>query len=169
MQLLVMDRETFLEFVIEGDLIGSEIAVASRQRVLAANLAVVIPQLSQTQIDAVLGNHEAQTFAAGEVIVREGDPSDAFYLITRGKVDVLNEGPSGEIIFLRTLGAGDYFGEIGLVKNIPRTATAQVSEGSEVELIVVDRETFLEIWNESGEAKEGIGRTMCERLLNAGR
>ena len=134
----------------------------------AGNLANAITQLTESQIADVLGKHEARNFGEGEIIVQQGDPSDAFYLITRGKVDVLNRGPSGEVIFLRSLVAGDYFGEIGLIQDVPRTATVQVSHGSEVEVIVVDRETFLDIYNQSGEAQEMIGRTMCERLLDAG-
>jgi MFS family permease len=72
----------------------------------------------------------------GTVIVREGDPGDRFYLIVEGKVDVSAEGRA-----LSQLGPGDYFGEIALIRDMPRTAT--VTASTAVVVHVLEREDFL--------------------------
>ena len=65
---------------------------------------------------------------AGEVVVREGDPADRFYLIADGNLSV-TQGPTDT--HLRDLGPGDVFGEIGLLRQSPRTATVTAtSDGS---------------------------------------
>jgi MFS family permease len=60
---------------------------------------------------------------AGTVLVRQGDPADAFYVLLEGEAQVTARGESSIEQRLRTLGPGDYFGEIGLLESIPRTAT----------------------------------------------
>jgi CRP-like cAMP-binding protein/Fe-S-cluster-containing hydrogenase component 2 len=65
---------------------------------------------------------ELVMFGKGQVICKQGDPADAFYLIRSGMVKVANALPGGEMV--RTyLGRGDFFGEIGLLLNQPRSAT----------------------------------------------
>ena len=61
--------------------------------------------------------------AAGTAIVREGEASDALFILVEGTVRVtVDGGPAGER-FLSDLGPGDFFGEIGVLEGIPRTAT----------------------------------------------
>jgi MFS family permease len=62
--------------------------------------------------------------AVGEIIVRQGDPADALFAIVSGSVEVTSEvGPTEPDQPLRTMGPGSYFGEIGVLEQIPRTAT----------------------------------------------
>jgi MFS family permease len=73
---------------------------------------------------------------AGEAIFRRGDPGDRFYVIGDGEVEIaLDGGPP------KTLGRGGYFGEIALLRNVPRTAT--VTTRTEVELYVLERDVFI--------------------------
>lgn len=58
-----------------------------------------------------------------QVVVREGEKADAFYVIAEGEVAVTARGEATEERQLPSLTAGDYFGEIGLLERIPRTAT----------------------------------------------
>ena len=61
---------------------------------------------------------------AGEVIIRQGDPADRFYVIVGGRVEVTQTpAAGGEARVLRQMGAGELFGEIGLLSSVPRTAT----------------------------------------------
>ena len=73
---------------------------------------------------------------AGQVIIREGDVSDTFYVIERGVVVVTADGRE-----LRREEDGEFFGEIGLLLDVPRTAT--VAAVTEVELLTLSREEFL--------------------------
>jgi MFS family permease len=74
--------------------------------------------------------------AEGEPIIREGEIGDRFYVIGAGEVEVTERGR-----FRRTEHPGDCFGEIALLRDVPRTAT--VVARTEVELLALDREEFL--------------------------
>ena len=64
-----------------------------------------------------------ETVAAGRDVVVEGDSGDKFYIIARGRVDVLKRDPLGTMQFIKVLEDGDNFGELALLRNVPRTAT----------------------------------------------
>jgi voltage-gated potassium channel len=81
---------------------------------------------------------QMQSFVAlpGDVLVRAGDRGHEMYFIGRGSVEVV--APGGEVY--RTLGAGDFFGEIALVDDAERTATVRALAPSD--LYVLDRALF---------------------------
>jgi CRP-like cAMP-binding protein len=76
---------------------------------------------------------------AGEAVIREGDPADRFYLVDAGSLRVSRRTESGEET-LRELGPGAVFGEIGLLRNVPRTAT--VTATSPAVLYALDAADF---------------------------
>jgi CRP-like cAMP-binding protein len=80
--------------------------------------------------------------SAGDVIVREGDEADALYVIVSGSVDVKSRGEAGVEEHIRVMEAGSYFGEIGLLERIPRTATVTAVE--DVELYRIEGDAFLD-------------------------
>ena len=69
-------------------------------------------------LEALAGSLAAEHVAAHTVVVREGDEPDDMWIVASGTLDVTTGGA-----VVNHLGPGDYFGEIGLVRDIPRTAT----------------------------------------------
>jgi MFS family permease len=74
--------------------------------------------------------------SAGDEIIRVGDHGDRFYVVDKGEVEILVDGAAG-----RREGEGEYFGEIALLRDVPRTAT--VKAASDVDLFALDRDDFL--------------------------
>jgi CRP-like cAMP-binding protein len=72
---------------------------------------------------------------AGEVVIRTGDVGDRFYIVAEGELDIDAGGRHS------TSGPGDFFGEVALLRDVPRTATVQAIEPSR--LYALDREDFL--------------------------
>ena len=64
-----------------------------------------------------------ETFKANETIFERGQPGDKCYIIVTGQVEVLVPDALGNNIVVSKLGKGDFFGEIALIKDVPRTAT----------------------------------------------
>ena len=98
--------------------------------------------------------------AAGHVIVREGDESDLFYVIESGRVQVT--AADGHV--LREEGPGEYFGEIGLLRDVPRTATITALESTV--LLALEREEFLEAVTGQGESRR-LAEDIVGRRLRA--
>ncbi len=80
-----------------------------------------------------------RVFKDGEVIFRQGDIGHEMYLIQSGKVKVIRETEQGKKI-IATLKKGDFFGEMAIFDDLPRSATVE-AEG-ETRLIVFDRQTI---------------------------
>jgi MFS family permease len=104
------------------------------------DLLLAIPMfapLASSAVEALAVASERRTAGPGEVIVLEGDPAQEFFVIVEGEVEVTHDG-----VVLRREGAGDVFGEIGLLRDVPRTAT--VTAVTDVVLLVLGRRPFLE-------------------------
>ncbi len=97
----------------------------------------------------------------GTMIVREGDSGDRFYIVAEGEVEVSQDGA-----VLSELGSGGYFGEIALMRDIPRTAT--VIARTAVVLYALDREDFLAAVTGHPQAAEAAETVMSARLAGLG-
>lgn len=64
-------------------------------------------------------------FARGAIIFRKGEMGDKVYVIENGQVEAVEEEPGKEAKVIRTMGPGDHFGEIALIRRIPRTLTVR--------------------------------------------
>jgi CRP-like cAMP-binding protein len=94
---------------------------------------------------------------AGEVIIPEGAEGDLFYAIEEGKVVVSKEGRR-----VAELGPGDYFGEIALLRGVPRTAT--VTAQTDVKLQALERDVFIPAVTGHHDVQELAETHMATRL-----
>jgi CRP-like cAMP-binding protein len=114
--------------------------LAERIRLLhGCDLFAAVPEGA---IDQLAGAAQEVEVPAGEVVIREGDPADAFYVVMGGELRVTARAGTPEEAELSTAEPGDYFGEIGLIERIPRTATVKAIQRSR--LLRCDGEAFLE-------------------------
>jgi CRP-like cAMP-binding protein len=100
---------------------------------------------------------------AGMTVIQQGEPADAFYVCTDGELEVTSTGERGrKPRVLRTLSAGSYFGEIGLVEGIPRTATVRTL--SDCTVLRIDGATFLGALTEAPAGMPALARGVANGL-----
>ncbi len=103
---------------------------------------------------------------AGEILFREGEPSDSVYLILGGEVEVLREADDRQIR-LGTRRAGQIVGEMGVIRDHPRSATIRVVRDARVSRIAKDQ--FLAAFGGKDKLALRILKMLCERLGDADR
>ncbi|KHK96376.1 hypothetical protein LK09_15460 [Microbacterium mangrovi] len=113
--------------------------------------------LAPAMLDRIAHKLEPATAPAGEIIVAEGGISDRFYVIESGEVEVTQDDRH-----LRTESAGDVFGEIGLLRDVPRTATVRAE--TDTVLLTLSRDDFLELVS-SDDAVRGNAQELATRRL----
>jgi MFS family permease len=105
-----------------------------RLELLRAN--PIFAPLPEPTLEQLADALEEVRATAGEEIVHQGEPGDRFYLVKDGALDVYVDGRK-----VQTLGPGESFGEIALLRDVPRTATVRAQSGAE--LYALERRYFL--------------------------
>jgi putative ABC transport system ATP-binding protein len=127
-------------------------------------LARALPALSEDQLIWATHNIEALTYPPGAAIIREGTPPDNFYIITKGQVDIVLQQPGGSEIVVTSMGVGQYFGEIALLRGGTHNATVRAGWNTGVEVIALDHDEFGRLVSESPTTRDAIDRVVGERL-----
>ena len=101
--------------------------------------------LQPSEIERIADVAVPRAFPAGSMVFREGDHSDACYVVRSGLFRVTREYPDGRAITLATLAPGDFFGELAMLDGEVRSASVEsVEEGELVALPAVDMLSLLE-------------------------
>lgn len=101
--------------------------------------------LDESERMALADRLDKTTIAEGEHVFVEGAPGDTLYVVLDGSVDIYTRTTVGERVLLETAGPGDFFGEMSLLDEGPRTASALATTGTE--MLVLDRESLGEFLN----------------------
>ena len=96
-------------------------------------------RLGDRELLRVMQSVEVRSFTDGQVVIREGDKGDELFIVLSGKVNVSRGGET-----LTRFGAGEHFGEMALIRAVPRSATVTAEPGG-AELIVIRRGDFFEL------------------------
>jgi CRP/FNR family transcriptional regulator len=105
-----------------------------------------------------------RSFDAGETIIKQGEQGLGMYMIRSGRVEVVREG-AGEEQRLNTLGPGEYFGEIALLTDQPRTATVRAVEPTEC--LVLTAWNFRSEVQQSADLATQLLKVVGERLARS--
>ena len=96
--------------------------------------------LSEDVLSDLAGRVRLVRVPAGKPVVRQGERAEAFFVVRRGALEIVEEHPGGDERVLRVLGRGESFGELGLATAAPRAATVRALEDGE--LFEIDESTF---------------------------
>jgi ABC-type lipoprotein export system ATPase subunit len=164
---LVAQGKTVLMVTHDSDLakrVSRAIIVADGE-IVNEYVAKALSTLSVDQLGLVTQQLEARTYAPGVQIITQGEVADQFYIITKGQVEILLHHPDGQDIPVTRLRAGQYFGEIGLLRGGVRTATVRAAGETSVEVVALDREEFASLIAESEATKVTIDRVADQRVM----
>jgi len=106
---------------------------------------------------------ERLNYDAGQVIFNAGDVGDSAYVIIDGTVEISVPTPSGPII-INNMGKNDLLGEIAIVGEVPRTATAKAL--TKLETLKISKELFMKIIRENPDAAIELIRILASRLAS---
>ncbi len=112
---------------------------------------------SRRELAALAGIADQVDLPEGRVLVHEGTFGQEFFVLTEGSAEVTRAGR-----LVSTLGPGDFFGEIALVSNVPRTATVKTL--SPVGALVVSGRDFWTLLDESPRTQRKILEAVGDRL-----
>jgi MFS family permease len=136
--------------------VDGEIALAPRHLDLLRGISIFRP-LPGATLEQLARDLRPVQVPAGNEIVRQGEPGDRFYIVSGGEVDVRVDG--GPATPLR---AGQFFGEIALLRNVPRTAT--VTARTDADLLALERDQFIDIVTGHPESDAAAQAVVSSRL-----
>jgi CRP-like cAMP-binding protein len=113
-------------------------AVIPRRQVTLLRGVPMFSQLPMTTLEEVACRMTPRRITDGAAILTEGEAGDTFYVLSAGSVEVTQHGTT-----LHLLGPGESFGEIALLRDVPRTASVRAVD--EVEVMVLERDAFLAV------------------------
>jgi predicted MFS family arabinose efflux permease len=117
----------------------------------------IFAALSPPSLEGVARELEAVSVAAGTVVVAQGEPGSCYYAVADGQLTVTRDGqPVG------TLGRGEGFGEIALVRQVPRQAT--VTAVGECLLFSLDKDPFIQTLSGHAAAASAVGAVVARHL-----
>jgi MFS family permease len=142
--------------------LDADAVVPERQLALLRGIPIFAPLPAPT-LEHLAGRAIPVHVAAGTELFRQGDPGDRFYAIEDGEVEISVDGAPPIVE-----GPGEYFGEIALLGDVPRTATVRAR--TDVELYALEREEFVAAVTGHAESASAADAVVSERLggLRAG-
>lgn len=147
--------------------ISKEEEKTERDKLIVARIGVMEPvkilkPLTKEELWILASRAKTQCYARGEVLVRQGESGDSFFIITDGKVEVSIEDAIGEHHVVAHLESGGFFGEGCLLTGEARSATVTASEDTEV--IVIDKSSFAEILTQKPKICASLSKILEKRL-----
>jgi CRP/FNR family cyclic AMP-dependent transcriptional regulator len=97
-------------------------------------------EMDEQEVAGIRDIMEVMKFKAGQVIIREGETGDLFYVVTEGQAEIIVRDADGSDVVLHIAGPGDFFGELSMLTNEPRSARVRAAEP--MTTLVLERDEF---------------------------
>ena len=120
------------------------------------------PGIKPGEVEELIANSKVQTYPPETILCHEDALETVFYMILEGEVEVTKVINQTEARVLKTLSAGDFFGEMALIHNAPRAAT--VTTKSDVVVLELDKESFDRVLQHSSSVAMALVKEISERL-----
>ena len=121
--------------------------------------------LTEQQLDALAAGSARRSFPKGRTIVSEGEPSQSMYILLAGRAKVQRSDSEGKEVILAVLGSGEFFGEMSLIDDAPRSASVITLEPCE--FMAVGKDAFKTMLSQSSEVSMAVMRGLVRRLREA--
>ena len=123
--------------------------------------ATLFEDLSKKHLTELARRSEDVDVPAGNVLCKEGERGDQFFVIVEGQADVKRKGRK-----IASRGPGEFVGEMALVEDVPRTAT--VTAKTPLRVFVLTRQSFLRLLDEEPTVERKVLRALARRALGDG-
>ncbi len=121
--------------------------------------------LTEQQLDALAAGSARRSYPKGRTIVSEGEPSQSMYILLAGRAKVQRSDAEGKEVILAVLGSGEFFGEMSLIDDSPRSASVITLESCE--FMAVSKDAFKTMLQQSPEVSMAVMRGLVRRLREA--
>ena len=121
----------------------------------------IFSSLDQTALEGLACEFSTETFEPGVTVIQEGAKGDKFYIAVRGSLTVLKKGPDGMDKPVAVLSDGDHFGEIALLKSVPRTASLKTV--AHTSCLSLSHERFSRLVKSQPELLKALEESMAAR------
>lgn len=118
--------------------------------------------LTASELETIKQLGRVRTYPVGAVVVNEGDDGNGLFIVESGSLKVFLMDESGREIILSLLDPGDYFGELALLDDAPRSASVMVME--KAELLQIPRPAFMELIAEHSSCMQAVVRNLVARI-----
>lgn len=117
-------------------------------------------------MEGTLPDKFIQTYQKSQIVFSEDSSGKEMYIIYKGRVKLFTQQPSGRRELLANLEAGDFFGEMALMDDSPRSATA-IADEDNTKLVVLDQNKFTYLLRHQPDFALVVMGKLCERLREA--
>ena len=120
------------------------------------------PGIKPDEIEELIAHSQVRTYSPGSILCRENATEDRFYMILEGDVEITKNINNSEARLLKTLGPGEFFGEMALIHNAPRAAT--VTAKSDLTTLELDKAAFDRVLRTSSSIAMAMVSEISNRL-----
>jgi CRP/FNR family transcriptional regulator, cyclic AMP receptor protein len=141
-----------------------------RSTIVSTTLLHQVPlfaRLDEQQLGVLAREFVRRSFGRNATIIGAGDPTDSLYIVISGRLKVLMSDEQGREVILAILSPGEFFGEMGLLDDSPRSASVVTLEPSE--LLTISKIDFKRSLAENFELSLNVMRGLVQRLREADR
>lgn len=121
--------------------------------------------LTEMQLDTVAAGSARRSYPKGRTIVAEGEASQSMYILLAGRAKVQRSDSEGKEVILAVIGSGEFFGEMSLIDDAPRSASVITLEPCE--FMAITKDAFKAVLMQSPETSMAVMRGLVRRLREA--